>query len=70
MDRTVDTLSEVTPSATPNAAEMAAWQDLPRDEQKKRLRAVLTHPDCATPSTADMSDIRRRAQAATDTRRG
>jgi hypothetical protein len=58
------------PSATPSAEDVSEWHGLSRDEQLKRLRSALTHPDSATPSKADMTDILRRAQATAKARRG
>lgn len=70
MSSPAETLPSVTPSATPSAEDLSEWNGLSRDEQLKRLRYSLTHPDCATPSEADMSDILRRAQATAKARRG
>jgi hypothetical protein len=50
-------INPVLPSATPNEAEIAAWTELPRDEQVRRLRQVLTSPEASTPSTASMAEI-------------
>jgi uncharacterized protein YbaP (TraB family) len=58
------------PSATPSDTDLAVWQALPRDEQLRRLQERLAHPDCAAASTATMSDILSRAQAATKLRHG
>jgi uncharacterized protein YbaP (TraB family) len=52
-----DTLTKVIPSATPTDEEIAAWNELPRDEQLRRLRLDLTHPDACVPSTHSMADI-------------
>ena len=52
-----DTILQVTPTATPTEAEIAAWQALPRDEQLRRLRAELTHPDAQVAGTLTMTDI-------------
>lgn len=70
MSSTVETGSFVMPSATPSAEDVSEWQGLSRDEQLKRLRSALTHPDCNTPSEADMTDILRRARAAAKARNG
>jgi len=56
-------LPDVVPSAAPSEAEIAAWQTLPRDEQLRRLRLVLSHPDCDRVSEATMDDIRAKGQA-------
>jgi hypothetical protein len=47
----------VTPSATPTEAEIRIWQALPRDEQLRRLRAALAHPDCNAVAAASMKEI-------------
>ena len=70
MAETVENLSRVVPSAAPSDDEIAAWQALPRDEQLRRLRMRLTHPDCAAVSSATMSEILRRAQASAKLRHG
>ena len=61
------TLDRVLPSATPSEEDARAWEALPREEQLRLLRAVLTHRDCTTVSAATMSEIlaeaRRRADA-------
>lgn len=51
------TESAVMPSATPSEAEIAAWKELPRDQQARRLRQILTSPEASTPSAATMSEI-------------
>lgn len=58
-----ETISDAMPSATPTEAEIAAWNALPRDEQLRRLRAALAHPDCSIVGTASMDDIRDRGRA-------
>jgi hypothetical protein len=59
------------PSATPTEAEIAAWNDLPREEQLRRLRQALTHPDCGIASSDSMADILALAQRrAADRRHG
>jgi hypothetical protein len=70
MTKAIESLSRVVPSASPSRDEIAAWQALPRDEPLRRLRAKLTHPDCASVSDATMSDILSRAQAAAKLRQG
>jgi hypothetical protein len=54
----IDTLTAVTPSATPSEADIAAWQALPRDEQLRRLKAEITRPDASVASTTTFADIR------------
>jgi hypothetical protein len=56
-------LPDVMPSAAPSEAEIAAWQTLPRDEQLRRLRLILSHPDCDRASETTMDDIRAKGQA-------
>ncbi len=50
-------LSAVMPSAMPSEAEISAWQELPRDEQVRRLRQVLTSPEASKPSGSTMAEI-------------
>jgi hypothetical protein len=63
MKHTTDSVPHVMPSATPTEEGIRLWQALPRDEQLRRLRAVLTHPDCTTIATASMSEILVEARA-------
>ena len=70
MTKSTDTIADVMPSATPTEEEIRAWEALPRDEQLRRLRAVLTHPDCGTPTTDTMGDILAEARARAESRRG
>ena len=51
------------PLATPTEEDIRKWDALPRDEQLRRLRAALTHPDCATATPDTMRDILAEAQA-------
>lgn len=51
------TLTDVMPSATPSEADIAAWQALPRDEQLRRLREVLSHPDASIDCGQTMEEI-------------
>jgi hypothetical protein len=46
MTITSPTTTNVMPSATIDEAELAAWSALSRDEQVRRYREVLLHPDC------------------------
>jgi hypothetical protein len=65
-----DTLTRVMPSATPTEEEIAAWNELPRDEQLKRYRELFSHPDCNTVSGATMADILTEARRRSALRRG
>ena len=56
------TLTKVVPSASPSDADIAAWQDLPRDEQVRLMQEALAHPDCARVGTANMAELRARGQ--------
>jgi 2-oxo-4-hydroxy-4-carboxy--5-ureidoimidazoline (OHCU) decarboxylase len=47
----------VMPSATPTEAELAAWADLPHDEQTRRYQESFRHPDCNTFTTDTSDDI-------------
>ena len=68
MSDTIDSLSEVMPSAAPTDEEIAAWMALPRDEQARRMRLALTHPDCDKISPRGMSEILELAHARSDAR--
>jgi hypothetical protein len=45
------------PSATPTEAEIAAWRELPRDEQVKRMRLALTSAEASSACDATMAEI-------------
>jgi hypothetical protein len=51
------------PLAAPSEAEIAAWETLPRNEQLRCLRLVLSHPDCNPVSETTMDDVRAKGQA-------
>jgi hypothetical protein len=70
MKNTTDKLADVMPSATPSEDDIRRWEALPRDEQLRRLRAALTHPDTATATTDSMSDVLAAARARDDKGRG
>ena len=70
MSKSTDSTVEVMPCAAPTEEEIRAWQALPRDEQLRRLRAVLTHPDCGTPTVYTMGDVLNEARAPAASRRG
>jgi uncharacterized protein YbaP (TraB family) len=54
----VDTLiCTVMPSATPTEEEITAWHELPRDEQLRRMRQLLTSPEASTPCNTTMAEI-------------
>jgi hypothetical protein len=69
MSNATDKLADVTPSATPSEEDLRRWEALPRDEQLRRLRAALTHPDCSTAAPDSMSDILAAARARVDSGR-
>ena len=58
------------PSATPNEAEIEAWQSLPRDEQLRRLRAMLAQPDCSIAAVETVTDVLAKARAKAAARHG
>jgi hypothetical protein len=62
--------SKVMPSATPTEAEIAQWQALPRDEQLRRMREALAHPDADKSSALTMEQIREMGRARAAARRG
>jgi hypothetical protein len=51
------TISVVTPSATPTEQEIAAWEQLPREEQLRRMREVFSSPNASTPCGTTMAEI-------------
>ena len=70
MKNTIDKIVDVMPSATPTEDDIRKWDALARDEQVRRLRAALTHPDCATATPDTMSDILAEARSRNDSGRG
>ncbi len=64
-----DTTTAVMPSAAPSEAELAQWKELPRDEQVRRLKMALSHPDCDAVGDASMAELRERGRALAATRR-
>jgi hypothetical protein len=69
MSQTTDKPTRVMPSATPIGAELAAWADLPRDEQVRRYQEVFRHPDCNTFSTDTPDEIQAAARMRVAARR-
>jgi hypothetical protein len=53
----------VMPSATPTEVEIAAWRELPRDEQLRRMRQLLASPEASTPSDVTMAQIWQEIEA-------
>src|SRR5271165_6052160 len=47
----------VMPSALPSTAEVAAWNRLPGEEQLRRYRLALHHPDCDRISNLAMDEL-------------
>ena len=70
MSDTIAASTLVMPSATPSEEDIRAWEALPRDEQLRRMRALLTSAACTTMTDRTMDDIlaeaRRRADAASN----
>ncbi|MFX8512266.1 hypothetical protein ABTM04_20380, partial [Acinetobacter baumannii] len=54
----------IMPSSAPSDEDAAAWSDLSRDEQLRRLRQSLAQPDCSTDSRLSMNDVLSLAKAA------
>jgi len=50
-------MNAVKPSATFTDDEIAAWEQLPRDEQLRRMREMLTSPSASTPCDTTMAQI-------------
>jgi hypothetical protein len=46
-----------TPFSMPSSTDIAAWERLSREEQLRRLRAELSHPDCDKVSPHNMDEI-------------
>lgn len=63
MKNNADNVVGVMPSATPSEYDIRGWEALPREEQLRRLRTALTHPDCATATTDSMLDVLAAARA-------
>ena len=68
MDSDTTMIDQVMPSATPTVEVLRAWQALPRDEQLRRLRASLSHPDCVTVTDSTMTEILTEARTRADAR--
>ena len=47
----------VIPSAVPTEAGLDAWRDLPRSEQVRRLRQIVTSREGSVPCEGTMADI-------------
>jgi hypothetical protein len=57
------TLTKFIPSAMPSDADIAAWQDLPRDDRVRLMQEALAYPDCGQVGTASMAELRARGSA-------
>jgi hypothetical protein len=65
------TKTRATPSALPpTKAELEEWNALSREEQVKRYREALAHPDCDIVTDDTMADILAEAQARFTARSG
>ncbi len=58
----------VMPSPVPTRAEAAAWSRLPHEQQLRRYRQALDHPDANTVSADSMDDILAEAHRRSDER--
>jgi hypothetical protein len=65
----VDAFDDLMPSATPSSEEVREWQLLSREEQLRRLRLALDHPDSRTVTAESMDDIRAAAIARIEAKR-
>ena len=45
------------PSAIPTESQIAAWADMPRDEQVRRYQEMFRHPDCNSFTADTPEDI-------------
>jgi hypothetical protein len=68
MSDTITTAIPVMPSATPSEDEIAAWEALPRDEQLRRLRALLSSEEASTATDTTMAEILAEARRRADDR--
>ena len=57
MSNSTDKLADVLPSTIPSEEDIRNWEALSRDEQLRRLRAALTHPDCSIAAPDSMSEV-------------
>ena len=69
MPNAIDKPISVMPSAAPTEAEVAAWADLPRDEQVRRYQEMFGHPDCNNFTTDTPDDILAAARQGVAARR-
>jgi hypothetical protein len=69
MSDTTNNLADVMPSATPSEEDIRKWEALPRDEQLRRLRATLMHPDCSAATPDSMNDVLEAARVRADSSR-
>lgn len=69
MNKTTDKPTDAMPSAAPSEEDIRNWEALPRDEQLRRLRAALTHPDCSKSVPDSMADVLAAARARIDSNR-
>ena len=69
MSDTTDKVADVMPSATPSEDDIRKWEVLPRDEQLRRLRAALEHPDCSTATPDSMNDVLAAARTRVESNR-
>jgi len=63
MAKTQALADTVMPSAVMSEEEIAAWNSLSREEQERRLKNMLDHPDCRTPSNLTFEEVLERARA-------
>lgn len=68
MSDTITTTTPVMPSATPSEDEIAAWEALPRDEQMRRMRALLSSEEASTATDSTMAEILAEARRRADVR--
>jgi len=67
----LDAVVRAYPSALPpTEAELAEWRALSREEQVRRYREALAHPDCSVATDDSMDAILAEAQARVARRHG
>lgn len=63
------TLTNVVPSATPSEYDLAAWNDLSREEQLRRMRETFAQSDSSIACNDSMADILALAKQRVDARK-
>jgi hypothetical protein len=67
-DEIATAMATVMPSPVPTKAEAAAWSRLPREEQLRRYRLALDHPDANSICQDTMEDVLAEAHRRSEAR--